>query len=296
MLIAGPTASGKSARRSTLAEAAARRGRAPWIVNADAMQVYDGAAHPHRAPEPEPTKCACPHRLYGHVAADTPLFRRRLARRRGAGACRKPRPPARCPICVGGTGLYFKALTEGLAAIPDIPADIRARWAARLESEGVAALHAVLAVRDPRPAAAHPAERSAARAARAGGLGGDRPAARGVAAGAAHVPPLLPPRRRPRSCMEAERATLYRRIEERFDRMVAAGALDEVRALLGARARPALPGHEGDRRQGDFGRASAARFRWRRRSTKAKTRDAALRQAPGHLVPPPDARLAAPQG
>ena len=137
VLIAGPTASGKSAAALALAEEAARRGRAAWIVNADAMQVYDGAPHPDRAPERSRRGARSAPPLRPCVARDA-LLGRRLACRRGAGACARRRPPARSSIAVGGTGLYFKALTEGLAAIPDIPADVRARLAERLDAEGVA--------------------------------------------------------------------------------------------------------------------------------------------------------------
>ena len=94
VLIAGPTASGKSAAALRLAEEAARRGRAAWIVNADAMQVYDAlrvvTARPSAADE-----ARAPHRLYGHVPRGDALFGRRLARRRRSACWTKPDAPAR---------------------------------------------------------------------------------------------------------------------------------------------------------------------------------------------------------
>ena len=151
MLIAGPTASGKSAAAVRLAEEAARHGRVAWIVNADAMQVYDAlrvvTARPTVADE-----ARAPHRLYGHVPARV---------RYSAGAwladaeivLKEAGKAGALAILTGGTGLYFKAATEGLAAVPAIPREIRERWAARLKDEGVARLHALLTDRDPASAA-----------------------------------------------------------------------------------------------------------------------------------------------
>ncbi len=143
LLIAGPTASGKSATALRLAEAAARQGRAAWIVNADAMQVYDAlrvvTTRPTAAEENRTS-----HRLYGHVPAAT---------RYSAGAwladlegvLKNAERADALAILTGGTGLYFRAATEGLAAIPAIPSEIRARWTERLREEGTAGLHALLA-------------------------------------------------------------------------------------------------------------------------------------------------------
>ncbi|MEL7303097.1 MAG: isopentenyl transferase family protein, partial [Pseudomonadota bacterium] len=129
VLIAGPTASGKSALAIDLA-----RARPAVIVNADSMQVYDAlptlTAQPTRRERDE-----IPHRLYGHVSPETAYsvgaFVDDVARvlgMGGDGACGNDGDVARerLPIIVGGTGLYFKALTDGLAPVPAIREDVRA--------------------------------------------------------------------------------------------------------------------------------------------------------------------------
>ena len=144
------------------------------------------------------------------------------------------------PVLVGGTGLYFKALTEGLAQTPPIPDDIRARWAERLAAEGAEALHALLGERDPVAAAAiRPTDpQRILRALEV--LEATGRAARCVAEGAAHRA-VLAAEGVVRIVMEPERPVLYRRIEERFDQMLSAGAVDEVRALLQRELPTALP-------------------------------------------------------
>src|SRR5689334_9767534 len=141
VLIAGPTASGKSALALTLA-----RTLGGTIINADSMQVYRDlriiTARPTKAEE-----ARAPHRLYGHVdAAENYSVGRWCAD--AASALADTGRVGRVAIIVGGTGLYFKALTQGLAAVPPVPDDIRAEVRARLASDGVAALHAELARRD----------------------------------------------------------------------------------------------------------------------------------------------------
>ena len=143
MLIAGPTASGKSALALALAEAAGG-----VVINADSMQVYrdlriltarptrgGGGARAASALRP----CRCRGELFG----------RALGRRCRARCWHEARAQGRLPIFVGGTGLYFKALTHGLSAVPPIPPEIRESVRARLERDGVEALHADLARRDP---------------------------------------------------------------------------------------------------------------------------------------------------
>ena len=119
----------------------------------------------------------------------TAMWMRRRTIRSGAGSrmsrrcCDEVRAAGSVPVLVGGTGLYFKALTQGLSAVPPVPEEIRAAVRARMEAEGPAALHAELAPRDPatqlKPARPHPDR------ARAGGAGGDRASARrnGIARG-----------------------------------------------------------------------------------------------------------------
>jgi tRNA dimethylallyltransferase len=137
ILIAGPTASGKSGLALALAEAIGGT-----IVNADSMQVYGDlrviTARPTRQEE-----ARVPHRLYGHIdAAENYSVGRWLADVRPV--LDEVRASRRVPIFTGGTGLYFKALTQGLSAVPPIRADIREGVRARLAAEGPAALHAEL--------------------------------------------------------------------------------------------------------------------------------------------------------
>ncbi len=238
MLIAGPTASGKSALALQLAENAARAGRQAWIVNADAMQVYDTlsilTARPGAAEE-----ARAPHRLYGHVPAGTRYsvgawladVERALGEAETSGAL---------PIVVGGTGLYFKALTEGIAAIPPVPADVRRSVADRIGVEGPAALHAELLDRDPASAASlRPGD--AQRVARALEV----LEATGAGLRSWHErtrePPLLPADKAVRMVLDTPRPELHARIEARVERMVEEGALEEVRALLARGLAPDLP-------------------------------------------------------
>ena len=159
-----------------------------------------------------------------------------------------------------------------------VPAEVRARWAARLESEGVAALHAELAVRDPRAAATlRPSDPQ--RVLRA--LEVFEAAGRSLQElqQAAPVPPLLPLEATAAFVLEAEREVLYRRIEERVERMVAAGALDEVRALAARGLDGSLPAMKaiGVR---EFSAVTQRRgCRSPRRSTTVKTKRGATQSA-----------------
>lgn len=238
VLIAGPTASGKSAAARDLAGAIERQGRGAWIVNADSMQVYD-ALRVLTARPSEADAARIPHRLYGHVPAE---------RRYSVGAwldavaavLGDAERAGALAIVVGGTGLYFKALTEGLAALPPIPPDIRARWGERLQAEGIAALHAHLGDRDAAAAAAiRPSD--AQRILRA--LEVLEATGRPLGAWQQEAAlPLLPLDDSVAALViEPERDGLYRRIEARFDAMAAGGAIEEVRALLQRGLDPALP-------------------------------------------------------
>ncbi len=146
-------------------------------------------------------------------------------------------------IIVGGTGLYFKALTRGLAAVPPIPAEIRETVRARLASEGVAALHAELILRD--PAAAARLRRTTAPASRARSKSSWRPAARCSIGTTTNKPAILDLAGAAKVFLMPERDELLRRIDARFDAMMAAGALDEVRALAARKLNPEPAGHEG---------------------------------------------------
>src|SRR5262245_44418580 len=135
VLIARPTASGKSALALMLAEALGGT-----IVNADAMQVYRDLRILTARPAPA-EEARVPHLLYGHVDAAENYSVGRWCVDAGA-ALAAVEQAGRVPILVGGTGLYFKALTRGLAAVPPIPAPVRAAVRARLAAGGVVALYA----------------------------------------------------------------------------------------------------------------------------------------------------------
>ena len=237
VLIAGPTASGKSALALTLAE---RIGG--MIVNADSMQVYRDLRIITARPTPE-EEAHVPHRLYGHIdAAENYSVGRYVVD--AAAALAEARQLGRTPIFVGGTGLYFKALTHGLAAVPPITPGVRAAVRARLEAEGPAALHDELARRDPVMAARlELADR--ARIARALEVleATGRSLAEWQRVGMA---PVLDRVRAVTIFLSPNRDELRRRIDVRFDSMLASGALTEVKALAarGLDARlPALKAH-----------------------------------------------------
>ena len=146
ILIAGPTASGKSAVALTLAQ---RTGGV--VVNADSMQVYRDLRILTARPTPT-DEAAAEHRLYGHVdGAENYSVGRWLDDFRAL--MDELEAARRLAIVVGGTGMYFKAATQGLSDIPRTPEAVRAR--VRAEAEGVASaeLHARLAARDPQTAA-----------------------------------------------------------------------------------------------------------------------------------------------
>ena len=146
VLIAGPTASGKSAAALALAEALDG-----IVINADSMQVYREVRILSARPSDE-DMARVPHLLYGHVGVHERYSVGRY-QTDAIAALAEARTSKRLPIFVGGTGLYFAALTDGRADIPVVPADIRERSRDRLETLGVAGLHAELAGRDPGTAA-----------------------------------------------------------------------------------------------------------------------------------------------
>lgn len=232
VLIAGPTASGKSALALRMAE---RDGGV--VINADSMQVYAElpilSARPTRDDE-----ARAPHRLYGHVPAARAYSvgqwleeaRREIAQAHADG---------RRAIVVGGTGLYFMALTRGLSPIPPIPAEVRETWRARAATTPPAELHAMLAARDPRTAVVLRASdtQRLVRALEVLDATG-RPLAAwwqepGVpVVGAGEFEGIV---------VEIDRSELYARCEARFDAMMEAGALHEVAALAAQGLDQALP-------------------------------------------------------
>jgi tRNA dimethylallyltransferase len=232
VLIAGPTASGKSALALTLAQALGGT-----IINADSMQVYRDLRILTARPTPQ-EEARVPHLLYGHVDAAENYSVGRWCVDASAALAAVERA-GRLPIVIGGTGLYFKALTRGLAAVPPVPADVRAAVRARLAAEGVAPLYAELGARDPATARRlMPGDR--ARITRA--LEVVLATGRSLAEWHAHgMKPALDPERAIKIFLAVDRAELYRRIDARFEAMLASGALEEVRALRRRGLDPALP-------------------------------------------------------
>jgi tRNA dimethylallyltransferase len=228
ILIAGPTASGKSALALRIAE---RLGGV--IINADSMQVYRDLRIITARPTPE-DEARVPHRLYGHVDAAENYSVGRWCQDARAALAEAERA-GRLPILVGGTGLYFKALTQGLSAVPPIRAAVRARC----DAEGAVSLHSELSRRDPAMAAKlKPGDRM--RIARA--LEVLEATGRSLADWHRDgMPAILDPDAALKIFLVPERAELHRRIDARFDAMLAAGALDEVRALVARNLDPMLP-------------------------------------------------------
>jgi tRNA dimethylallyltransferase len=232
VLIAGPTASGKSALALELAQ---KTGGV--IINADSMQVYrDLRVITARPTAEEETKV--PHRLYGHVDAAVNFSAGHWVAD-AAAVLAEVRAQDRLPIFVGGSGLYFKALTRGLSAVPPIPPAIREGVRARLERDGVEALHAELAQSDP-DTAERLKPRDRTRIARALEV----VEATGRSLTDWHrdgLPPLLPPGTFRALFLAPDRDTLYARIDARFDAMLAAGALAEVARLAARQLDSLLP-------------------------------------------------------
>jgi tRNA dimethylallyltransferase len=232
ILIAGPTASGKSELALRLAE---RLGGV--VINADSKQVYRElhvlSARPSTADE-----ARAPHMLYGFVDGREAYSAGRYATD-VAEALHEAREKGLRPIIVGGTGLYFKALTEGLSPMPDIPEAIRDHWRARAADAAPGELHAVLAVRDPEMAARLvPSDtQRIVRALEVFEASGQSLAEWQKGARA----PILDVAQTIRIVVAPERAELYRRIDARFEAMMEAGALEEVKQLGGQKLDHGLP-------------------------------------------------------
>src|SRR5579871_6354716 len=232
VLIAGPTASGKSVLAVELA-----RALDGMVINADSMQVYRDLRILTARPTAGQEKQAS-HRLYGYVDAAVNCSvgtwlddaRSALAEVERAG---------RLPIVVGGTGLYFKALLRGLSATPPIPQAIREAIRARLERDGIEALHRELTSRDP-VAGARLKPRDRARIPRA--LEVLEATGKPIDEWHAHgLPPLLRPDEVRAVFLAPDRGELQARIDQRFARMLEEGALDEVAALASRKLDPMLP-------------------------------------------------------
>ncbi|UTW53722.1 tRNA (adenosine(37)-N6)-dimethylallyltransferase MiaA [bacterium SCSIO 12827] len=232
LIVTGPTAGGKSGLALELAE---RLGG--WIINADSMQVYRDlrvlTARPDAADE-----ARAPHRLFGVLGAEERCSVGRWLDMAVAeiGAARA----ANClPILVGGTGMYLKALTQGLAPVPDVPAAVTAEATALYDTLGGVAFAAALAEHDPSAAEAlPPGDRQRLIRAHAvvqatgrtlADWQNEAPTGPAVA-GQFTTILVLPPR-----------DALYAACDARFRAMLDAGAMDEVRALLARGLDPSLP-------------------------------------------------------
>lgn len=215
VLIAGPTAAGKSALALSIA-----RAQGGVVVNADALQVWSCWRVLTARPSPA-DEAAAPHALYGHVPPGRGYsvgdWLREVEALLGTG---------QRLIVTGGTGLYLTALTRGLAVIPPVPPEVRAAGDALLAAEGLSAMVAAL---DTRTAAGLDL-RNPARVQRAWEV--LTATGRGLAGWQAETgPPLLPPDGAARLVLAADRDWLAARIERRFTAMIAAGAVEEVRAM-----------------------------------------------------------------
>jgi tRNA dimethylallyltransferase len=232
ILIAGPTAGGKSAIAARLA-----RELGGIAINADSMQVYRDLRILTARPSAD-EEARVPHALYGFVDGSDAYSAGRFAADAVA-ALNEARERGLRPIIVGGTGLYFKTLLDGLSPMPAVGEDVRARWRGEAAAAAPGELHAKLRDRDPRMA-----ERLAP--------GDTQRIVRALEVLEASGVSLLEWQQAPREPMLAaagtvrlvvspEREELYRRIDRRFEAMVREGALEEAASLAVLRLDPALP-------------------------------------------------------
>jgi len=232
VLIAGPTASGKSALALSIAEACNG-----VVINADSMQVYRALSILTARPLPD-EEARVPHCLYGCVPG-----REGYSVGRWIAGCAeaidKSNSAGKRPVIVGGTGLYFKALLEGLSPIPDIPRHIRNHWRAQAVEIGGERLHKILEDRDAVTAARlRPSDRQRlVRALEVLDATGTSLAEWQSKPGK----PLLDPSCVTKLVVAPPRQSLYARIDTRFDKMMENGAIEEIEALKALGLPPDLP-------------------------------------------------------
>ncbi len=222
VIIAGPTASGKTALALDVA-----RAFAGTVINADSMQVYRELKVLTARPRAD-DEAAAPHRVFGVLAASEACSVGRWLKM-AAAEIEAARRDGRLPVVVGGTGLYLNALIEGLAEVPEIPPAVDAEVRRRFDDIGGEAFRAELATRDPEAAAKLP-------------VGDSQRLKRAMAVVKATGRPLADWQRRQRSAswvvarfgviaLMPPRERLYAACDARFAAMMASGALDETRAL-----------------------------------------------------------------
>ena len=233
VLIGGPTASGKSGFAIEVA-----RQIGGVVINADSMQVYNELSIITSRPRAADIE-AVPHRLYGHIRASERYSVGRWLADVGE-MLNEARADRLTPVFVGGTGLYFRALTQGLAPVPEVPASIRTDWRERAATLSTAELHEALAERSADEAGRiQPSDRS--RILRAleviDATGRTLPEWQVEAADGA----LIDPRAARCFVLTPPRANLYERINQRFLSMMKEGALREARRFASLKLDPDLP-------------------------------------------------------
>lgn len=232
ILIAGPTASGKSGAALAVAEKLGGT-----VINADSMQVYENLSVLTARPD-EDDQARVPHQLYGFVPGCEPYNVGRWIDD-VSHAIRDADVKGQIPIVAGGTGLYFKALLEGLSPIPDIPAGVRDHWRGRAQEQDAPDLHRELQERDPVMAAKLRTSdpQRIVRALEVIDATGrslaewQKETGEGVLAVHDVLPIVIGP----------ERSHLHAKINARFDLMIKQGAIDEVEQLLALSLEANLP-------------------------------------------------------